>query len=253
MSNTGKPPVQSVSRREFLAATAATGVGLGVAQSAAAAPQETASLKPENALAKAAPEIYKGTAAGAVVAQLRAAGVRTLFHTNTSGFVPFFEADLRRRRCAGHQHDARRPGGGGGRWLYDGQQEPRLLLRQRRRHFQRAEQYCTTRGKIASRCSSRSRVARVRTGRMPSSRGTTRSDRPNQSHAGRATSVRRRHRDSPPRDQIRVRTAERAGDADVRRRWRTGPGADLPDRSRDDARQVPRAERSHREGRTMAD
>jgi thiamine pyrophosphate-dependent acetolactate synthase large subunit-like protein len=92
MSNTGKPPVQSVSRREFLAATAATGVGLGVAQSAAEALQETASLKPENTLAKAALEIYKGTAAGAVVAQLRAAGVRTLFHTNTSGFVPFWEA-----------------------------------------------------------------------------------------------------------------------------------------------------------------
>src|SRR5262249_59668870 len=34
----------------------------------------------------------KGTAAGAVLAQLKAAGVRTLFHTNTSGFVPFFEA-----------------------------------------------------------------------------------------------------------------------------------------------------------------
>jgi thiamine pyrophosphate-dependent acetolactate synthase large subunit-like protein len=37
-------------------------------------------------------EMYEGTAAGAVLAQLRAAGVRMIFHTNTSGFVPFWEA-----------------------------------------------------------------------------------------------------------------------------------------------------------------
>src|SRR3954471_21411481 len=80
-----------VSRREFLAATAATGVALGVGQGTAPA-QERAALKPENALTKGVAEVYKGTAAGAVLAQLRAAGVRTLFHTNTSGFVPFFEA-----------------------------------------------------------------------------------------------------------------------------------------------------------------
>jgi benzoylformate decarboxylase len=43
-------------------------------------------------LPKAEPVVYKGTAAGAVIAQLRAAGVRTLFHTNTSGFVPLWEA-----------------------------------------------------------------------------------------------------------------------------------------------------------------
>jgi hypothetical protein len=88
MSSSGKP-----SRREFIAASAATGVALGMGQgTAAASPQQGAALRPENALPKGAPEIYKGTAAGAVVAQLRAAGVRTLFHTNTSGFVPFFEA-----------------------------------------------------------------------------------------------------------------------------------------------------------------
>ncbi len=81
-----------VSRREFLAATAATGIAFGAGPAASAAPQDAPALRPENALTKAAPEIYKGTAAGAVVAQLRAAGVRTLFHTNTSGFVPFFEA-----------------------------------------------------------------------------------------------------------------------------------------------------------------
>jgi len=63
-------------------------MGHGVAE----APQGASASKPEDTLAKQQPEIYKGTAAGAVVAQLRAAGVRTLFHTNTSGFVPFWEA-----------------------------------------------------------------------------------------------------------------------------------------------------------------
>jgi benzoylformate decarboxylase len=36
--------------------------------------------------------MYEGTAAGALLAQLKAAGIRLLFHTNTSGFVPFWEA-----------------------------------------------------------------------------------------------------------------------------------------------------------------
>ena len=83
---------KAVSRRDFLAATAVTGIALGAGQVAAAAPQATPALRPENALPKGQPEMYSGTAAGAVVAQLRAAGVRTLFHTNTSGFGPFFEA-----------------------------------------------------------------------------------------------------------------------------------------------------------------
>ena len=94
-----KKPVSSqesgagaLSRRDFIAATAATGIALGVGQSAAATPQGTLGLKPENALPKGQPEMYTGTPAGAVLAQLRAAGVRTLFHTNTSGFVPFWEA-----------------------------------------------------------------------------------------------------------------------------------------------------------------
>ena len=85
----------ALSRRDFIAATAATaatGIALGGGQSAAAAPQATLAFKPENALPKGQPEIYTGTPSGAVLAQLRAAGVRTLFHTNTSGFVPFFEA-----------------------------------------------------------------------------------------------------------------------------------------------------------------
>src|SRR5690349_21607638 len=79
------------SRRDFLAATAASGVALGMGHGIAEAPQVSSASKSEEPLAKQ-PEIYKGTAAGAVVAQLRAAGVRTLFHTNTSGFVPLWEA-----------------------------------------------------------------------------------------------------------------------------------------------------------------
>jgi thiamine pyrophosphate-dependent acetolactate synthase large subunit-like protein len=80
-------------RREFI--TAASGLAMGAAAAApasSASTQGTIATKPENALPKDQPEVYKGTAAGAVLAQLKAAGVRTLFHTNTSGFVPFFEA-----------------------------------------------------------------------------------------------------------------------------------------------------------------
>jgi thiamine pyrophosphate-dependent acetolactate synthase large subunit-like protein len=82
----------TVSRRDFLAATAATGIALGAGPAAAAVPQQTVGPKPENALPKDQPEIYRGTASGAVLAQLKAAGVRTLFHTNTSGFGPLWEA-----------------------------------------------------------------------------------------------------------------------------------------------------------------
>src|SRR5215510_3097039 len=87
MSSPPKP-----SRRDFLAATAATSVALGMGQVAGAPAQQATAAKPDNTLTKGEPEIYRGTAAGAVLAQLRAAGVRTLFHTNTSGFVPFWEA-----------------------------------------------------------------------------------------------------------------------------------------------------------------
>jgi len=80
------------SRRDFLAAGAASGIALGMAPVIAAEPQDASASSPENSLPKGEPTIYKGTAAGAVLAQLRAAGVRTLFHTNTSGFVPFWEA-----------------------------------------------------------------------------------------------------------------------------------------------------------------
>jgi thiamine pyrophosphate-dependent acetolactate synthase large subunit-like protein len=80
------------SRRDFLATTAASGVALGMGHGIAAAPQDASASRPDNTQPKAEPQIYRGTAAGAVLAQLRAAGVRTLFHTNTSGFVPFWEA-----------------------------------------------------------------------------------------------------------------------------------------------------------------
>ena len=81
----------TLSRRSFIAATAATGIAVGVGQSAMASPQVLTS-HPEYPLPKAEPELFMGTAAGAMLAQLRAAGVRTLFHTNVSGNVPFFEA-----------------------------------------------------------------------------------------------------------------------------------------------------------------
>ena len=80
------------SRRDFIAATAASGVALGMGGGLAAEPQNASARPPEQPLAKGEPELYKGTASGAVLAQLRAAGVNTLFHTNTSGFVPFWEA-----------------------------------------------------------------------------------------------------------------------------------------------------------------
>ena len=93
--------VTPVSRRDFLAATAATSVAFG-APSVSALAQETAGPASSATAAQGivsnplpsgeAFEMYDGTAAGAVLAQLRAAGVRMLFHTNTSGFGPLWEA-----------------------------------------------------------------------------------------------------------------------------------------------------------------
>ena len=80
-----------LSRRDFIAATAATGIAMGVGEPAQAA-QGVAASRPENALPKGQSELYVGTSAGAMLAQLRAAGIRTLFHTNVSGNVPFYEA-----------------------------------------------------------------------------------------------------------------------------------------------------------------
>ena len=92
-----------MSRRDFLAATAATGIALGAGTSVSALAQDSAGSTPatagapQGAVSSALPngesfEMYDGTAAGAVLAQLRAAGVRMIFHTNTSGFGPFWEA-----------------------------------------------------------------------------------------------------------------------------------------------------------------
>ena len=101
MKSTEKPEPDAVSRRDFLAATAATGLALGAGQTADVLAQTTpasgATAAPQSATAAPLPsgetfEMYEGTAAGAVLEQLRAAGVRMLFHTNTSGFVPLWEA-----------------------------------------------------------------------------------------------------------------------------------------------------------------
>jgi len=82
---------EAISRRDFIAAAGAKGIAMGVGQSAAASPQ-VLTPQPESTQASVKPEIYMGTPSGAVLAQLRAAGIRTLFHTNTSGFMPFWEA-----------------------------------------------------------------------------------------------------------------------------------------------------------------
>src|SRR5688500_17930353 len=81
------PGVATVSRRDFLAATAATGIALGSGPSVSALAPETAGSAPAGGAAAQgvvsnplpsgdAFEMYDGTAAGAVLAQLRAAGVR---------------------------------------------------------------------------------------------------------------------------------------------------------------------------------
>jgi thiamine pyrophosphate-dependent acetolactate synthase large subunit-like protein len=102
MSSTEKPAsdVAPVSRRDFLAATAATGVALGAGPSVSALAQDapaSGAAAAQGAAVAPLPtaqtfDMYEGTAAGAVLAQLRAAGVRMIFHTNTSGFGPFWEA-----------------------------------------------------------------------------------------------------------------------------------------------------------------
>jgi thiamine pyrophosphate-dependent acetolactate synthase large subunit-like protein len=94
--STEKPQSDPVSRRDFLAATAATGIALGAGTTVPALAQQretaTVSTSPLPTGESSDSEIYEGPAAGAVLAQLRAAGVRMLFHTNTSGFMPLWEA-----------------------------------------------------------------------------------------------------------------------------------------------------------------
>ncbi len=84
-----------LSRRDFISGAAAAGLALGVAQAAPAAappPQQAPRIKPENALTQEPQQMFRGTPSAAVLEQLRAAGVKILFHTNTSGFGPFWEA-----------------------------------------------------------------------------------------------------------------------------------------------------------------
>ena len=91
----------TVTRRDFLAATAVSGIALGAGSAAPAlaqdGPASNSAAVPQGAASSPLPtgesfEMYEGTAAGAVLEQLRAVGVRTIFHTNTSGYMPLFEA-----------------------------------------------------------------------------------------------------------------------------------------------------------------
>src|SRR5262245_14383676 len=84
------------SRREFIRVSAVTGIAstgiASLAQPASAAAQASAT-NPQNAIPKIEPvRMYEGTAGGAVIEQLRTAGVKTIFHTNTSGFSPLWDA-----------------------------------------------------------------------------------------------------------------------------------------------------------------
>lgn len=80
------------SRRDFMVAAAATGVSMGAPSGNWLSAQQTPTTNPETSLPSEKIELYTGTPSGAVLAQLKAAGLRTLFHTNTSGFVPFWNA-----------------------------------------------------------------------------------------------------------------------------------------------------------------
>ncbi|MBI4463350.1 MAG: thiamine pyrophosphate-binding protein [Acidobacteria bacterium] len=90
-----------VSRRDFIRVTTATGIASLAVPSVAAFAQENPVLRGENPtssgekLPKSEPlKIYEGPAGGAVVEQLRAAGIRTVFHTNTTGVAPIFDGVL---------------------------------------------------------------------------------------------------------------------------------------------------------------
>lgn len=80
------------SRRDFMVAAAATGVSMGVPSGSWQTAQQTPTTNSETSLPSGKSEMYIGTPSGAVLAQLKAAGLRTLFHTNTSGFMPFWNA-----------------------------------------------------------------------------------------------------------------------------------------------------------------
>jgi hypothetical protein len=76
----------------FLACDRGDGFASASARTRPRRRREPLRVRTRHAPPRAAPEVFKGHGCRRVVAQLRAAGVRTLFHTNTSGFVPFWEA-----------------------------------------------------------------------------------------------------------------------------------------------------------------
>jgi thiamine pyrophosphate-dependent acetolactate synthase large subunit-like protein len=84
----------SASRRDFLKVTAAAGIGsLAGEQAASALGQDARGSGGDATLPKIEPvRMFEGTAAAAALEQLRAAGVKTIFHTNTSGFSPLWDA-----------------------------------------------------------------------------------------------------------------------------------------------------------------
>src|SRR5216684_900608 len=85
----------AVSRRDFIRVTAATGiVSTGIASlTESASAQEKPASTPENSLQKSEPlRMFEGTVAAAALEQLKAAGIRTIFHTNTSGYAPLWDA-----------------------------------------------------------------------------------------------------------------------------------------------------------------
>lgn len=87
-----------VSRRDFVRITTATGIAALAGQSVAALAQQAPATGDHSAssaakLPKSEPlQIYEGTGAGAVLEQLRASGVRKIFHTNTTGFSELWDA-----------------------------------------------------------------------------------------------------------------------------------------------------------------
>lgn len=85
---------QTTSRRDFIKATAAASIGsLAAETSASAFVQDSRAPSADSSLPKSEPvRTFEGTAAAAALEQLRAAGVKTIFHTNTSGFSPLWDA-----------------------------------------------------------------------------------------------------------------------------------------------------------------
>ena len=124
-----------------------------------------------------------------MLAQLRAAGVRTLFHTNTSGFVRFWEAiyaagDV---QVINMTHEGQAVAAAAGYAMAS--KNLGFFFGSGVGIMQRAEQHATTPGKIACRCSSRFRGGRAERSGNGYLRvvGQHSSDRPSPSRRGPAT------------------------------------------------------------------